>query len=219
MRERAWLAAGARTVARRLLGCSLVRTLPDGTRLAGQIVEVEAYVGVGDPASHAYRGRRTPRNEQMYARAGTAYVYFTYGMHWCLNVVCAAEGVPEAVLIRALEPTEGLDVMRANRRGGGGAATTARKPLRDWELCRGPACLTRALGIDGAFNGADLLGGGRLAIEWPAGTGTPTRVGGRRGRIVQTGRVGIAYSGVAATWPLRYVVAGHPSVSGPRGRE
>ena len=104
---RSFLAVDPEKLARRLLGQRLVRTLGDGTRLAGIIVETEAYLGVRDRAAHSFGGRRTPRNESMFARPGTAYVYFTYGMHHCVNVVCGRRDEPVAVLIRALEPVEG----------------------------------------------------------------------------------------------------------------
>ncbi len=102
------------TVARRLLGQRLVR-VTDGRRLSGTIVEVEAYLGADDRAAHTFNGRRTPRNQSMYLSGGHAYVYFTYGMHYCLNVVCGAPGDGVAVLVRAIEPTEGLDLMFARR--------------------------------------------------------------------------------------------------------
>lgn len=127
------------TVARELLGARLVRLL-DGLRLAGIITETEAYIGEADLGCHARAGR-TRRTEVMYGPPGRAYVYFTYGMHWCLNVVTEADGFPAAVLIRAIRPVEGIEVIAARRQG------------RDTQ---GPAKLTQALGIDGAHNGADL---------------------------------------------------------------
>ena len=137
----------AATLAKRLIGCALVRRLSNGTRLSGRIVETEAYLGVQDRASHAFGGRRTPRNEMMYAQAGTAYVYFTYGMHFCMNVVCGVVDEPSAVLLRALEPSEGLEAMRAAR-------ATVRNPRpRDIDLCSGPGKLCQALGIGRAQNG------------------------------------------------------------------
>lgn len=127
------------TVARDLLGMRLVRVL-DGERLAGIITETEAYIGEEDLGCHARAGR-TPRTAVMYGPAGHAYVYFTYGMHWLLNVVTEREGFPAAVLIRAIRPVAGVETIRARRRG------------RD---CDGPAKVTVALGIDGSHNGLDL---------------------------------------------------------------
>jgi DNA-3-methyladenine glycosylase len=136
-------------VARDLLGQRLVRVL-DGVRVSGRIVEVEAYVGEGDQASHARCGR-TARNAPMYGPPGHAYVYFIYGMHHCLNVVTEREGYPAAVLLRALEPLEGIEGMRV-RRGG----------VADVQLTNGPARLCQALEIDRRFDGADLCAPGAL---------------------------------------------------------
>lgn len=130
-------------VARELLGQRLVRSL-NGVRVAGLISETEAYHGEQDLASHARKGL-TNRNQAMYGRPGLAYVYFIYGMHWCLNTVCGSEGVPYAVLIRALIPTEGLEEIVARR---------SRARPAHWT--DGPAKLCQALAITGAFNGADL---------------------------------------------------------------
>lgn len=132
------------SVARALLGQRLVRVLPDGTRLAGRITETEAYVGESDLACHARAGR-TARTAVMYGRPGLAYVYFIYGAHWCLNVVTERADFPAAVLIRALQPLEGLNRIRANRSG---------RP--DAQLADGPGKLTQALGITAAHNGVDL---------------------------------------------------------------
>jgi DNA-3-methyladenine glycosylase len=146
-------------VARALLGQRLVRVLDAGHapgRLAGCIVEVEAYTGADDAASHAYRGP-TPRNAPMFGPPGHAYVYFIYGVHWMFNVVAHQDGpgaAPGAVLVRALLPQEGLAVMR-ERRGG--------RPDRD--LANGPARLAQALGIDGRLNGVDLCAHPQLFIE------------------------------------------------------
>ena len=177
------------SVARRLLGNLLVSDI-GGRRTAGRIVEVEAYVGPDDPACHAYRGRRTPRVEVMYGPPGRAYVYFTYGMHWCLNAVTENAGFPAAVLIRALEPTSGLPVMR-RRRGA----------VPDRALCAGPARLCQALGITGKENGASLQAG-RLRILRDAA--------GSRPRIVVSARVGVT---AGADLPLRFCLAGSSWVS------
>jgi DNA-3-methyladenine glycosylase len=151
--DRAFFEQEVVVVARQLLGKRLVRCLA-GVRLAGIIVETEAYRGEEDLACHAKSGK-TARNAVMYGPAGHAYVYFTYGMHWCLNAVCGAVGFPAAVLIRAIIPTEGLDEM-AKRRG--------RFERAQW--CNGPAKLCQALSIDGTFNGVNLSDpASALAIE------------------------------------------------------
>ncbi len=179
-------------VARALLGRVLVCDA-GGARVAGRIVEVEAYRGARDPASHAFRGE-TPRNRSMFGPPGRAYVYFTYGMHHCLNVVCAREGVAGAVLVRALEPLEGLDAARARR----GVAEPSR-------LMRGPGCVARALGLTREHDGADLVAG-------PLRVGdAPPRRGGRQ--VASGPRVGIR-AGLEHAW--RFWLEGHPCVSGPR---
>jgi DNA-3-methyladenine glycosylase len=152
---RSFYSTTAQTLARRLIGQRLVRVW-EGERLSGLIVETEAYIGVEDGASHAFGGRRTRRNEAMYGRAGLAYVYFTYGMHHCLNVVCGDEGDPQAVLVRAVEVDEGMERMRRAR---------GRKELRDHELCRGPGSLCRAMGVDLHLNGVDLTTSEGLWVE------------------------------------------------------
>lgn len=133
-------------VAPDLVGRTFVHDSDDGL-LAGRIVEVEAYCGSEDPGSHAFRGR-TPRNEVMFGPAGHLYVYFTYGMHSCCNVVCERDGIPGAVLIRAVEPLQGIELM-VKRRG----TDTERN------LARGPARLCEAFGITRLHNGTDLIEG------------------------------------------------------------
>jgi DNA-3-methyladenine glycosylase len=184
------------TTARRLLGQRLVRVL-EGRRLAGRIVEVEAYLGAEDRAAHTYGGRRTPRNESMYLAGGHAYVYFTYGMHHCLNVVCGREGQGVAVLIRALEPTEGLQHMFQRR-------PAAKRAI---DLCSGPAKLTAAFGIDRRFDGIDLRRDRRLKIEQVR----------RRAHapdcVLATPRIGVEYAGRWSREPLRFLLRDSPYVS------
>lgn len=181
------------SLARALIGAELVHETAEGVA-AGRIVETEAYLSVGDHACHASRGR-TERNAPMFGRPGTAYIYFIYGMHWCFNVVSAEEGVGEAVLIRALEPTEGLDLMARRRK-------TANPKL----LCSGPSRLAEALGLKAHQNGCDLReGAGPLFIRWP-------KAGAREPTVVAGPRVGISK---AVDLPLRFGVAGSPFLSKP----
>ncbi len=162
-------------VARDLLGCVLVRESPEG-RAAGRIVETEGYVPLIDPASHAYR-RRTNRNAPMWGPPGRAYVYFTYGMHYMVNLVTEPEGQAAAVLLRALEPLDGVDLMR-RRRG------VDKIRL----LCSGPGKLCQALGIGAALNGTALQGPDLIVLP-----GDPVR------EIVSTTRIGIT-RGVDLPW-------------------
>ncbi len=179
-------------VAKALLGQLLVSVV-GGRRCLARIVETEAYVGPHDPACHAAAWRRTPRNEALYGPPGLAYVYFTYGMHWCVNVVTEPEGYPAAVLLRAAEPLEGLAAMR-RRRG--------RVP--DLALAAGPARLTQALGIDRRLDGHRLVS---RPLWLAAGRPVPAR------QVVTAPRIGIR---VAVDWKLRFYVRGSPYVSRPR---
>ena len=184
-------------VARRLLG-QLVISRVDGRRTVGRIVETEAYVGPHDPACHAFGNRRTARTAALYGPPGTAYVYFTYGMHWCLNAVTEAEGYPAAVLIRALEPIAGIEAMRRRR---GGRGEQGKGPVPDRVLCAGPARLCAALGVTGALNGASLARGPLRIVRDPAA---------RRVRVTVSTRIGVTR---AADWPLRFLVRGSRWVS------
>lgn len=196
------LSAHPANLARDLLGCVLVRVLDDGRTLAGRIVETEAYLGVADRACHSFAGRRTPRVEPMYAPGGTAYVYFTYGMHCCMNVVCGKTGEPVAVLLRALEPVEGLDAMRARRARPG-------RPIPDHALCRGPGNLCKALAIGLDLSGTDMTRDDRL---WLArGNLAPAEAR----RVRATPRVGIGDAGAWTRRRLRFLLDGSPSVSRP----
>jgi len=184
-------------VARALLGQILVHDGPDG-QAAGRIVEVEAYRGPRDRAAHSRGGHRSARNEVMYGPPGHAYVYFVYGMHHCVNVVTQPRDVPEAVLIRALEPVEGVALMRRRRR------------LRDapeWRLCRGPGALCAALGIAREENGTDLVRG---TLRVLAGASVASR------DVRRTPRIGLAYAGTHAAFRWRFFVAGSRAVSGAR---
>lgn len=160
--------------------------------LSGRIVEVEAYAGGEDPGSHTYRGR-TRRNATMFGPPGHLYVYFTYGMHWCANAVCADEGTGVAVLIRALEPLTGVDEMKQSR--------PAARRLTD--LCNGPAKLCQALGITGRHDGVDLVRKEDGITIVDDGTPPPTSP-------VQTRRIGLS---AGADLPWRWHVADHGHVS------
>jgi DNA-3-methyladenine glycosylase len=190
---RAFFAREARIVAGELLGQLLVSTI-GGERCVVRIVETEAYIGPHDPASHAAGGRRTARTEVMYGAPGLAYVYFTYGMHWCFNVVTDRAGFPGAVLVRAGEPVAGLDVMRG-RRGG----------AHDRRLAAGPACLAQALAIGPEHNGHVLT---KPPLWLAAGEPVPKR------RRAVSGRVGIREAG---EWPLRFYERDNPFVSKYKG--
>jgi DNA-3-methyladenine glycosylase len=189
--QRSFLARPSPIVAPELLGHVLARRLPNGIVLRARIVECEAYQE-GDPASHSFRGP-TPRNEVMFGPAGHLYVYFTYGMHWCMNVITGRLGEGSAVLLRAGEPLDGVDEM-ARRRG--------RDRVRD--LCAGPAKWTQAFGVDRGCNGEDLVRGRALWLE----RGSPVS----RALIDVTPRVGLS---VAVDRPWRFVVAGSPWASRP----
>ncbi|HEX3946151.1 MAG TPA: DNA-3-methyladenine glycosylase [Acidimicrobiales bacterium] len=187
--RRADLAVDALAAAPWLLNKLLAR----GDRV-GRIVEVEAYRGADDPASHAFRGP-TARNGVMFGPAGHLYVYFSYGMHWCANIVCGDQGTAQAVLVRALAPVAGLEAMWAAR-------PVARRPS---DLASGPAKLCQALGITGADSGADLLGPGPVRLL-SDGALPPEDPG-------QGPRIGIT---AAADRPWRWWVTGDPHVSRPR---
>jgi DNA-3-methyladenine glycosylase len=189
---RSFYARDALDVAPLLLNKLLVHDDPYGTRLAVRLVEVEAYRGAQDPGSHAYRGM-TPRNRTMFGPAGHLYVYFSYGAHWCMNVVCGEDGVASAVLLRAGAPVEGIELMRARR-------VRAR---RDRDLCSGPGKLTQALGIDRSFDGADLVRGTFRVVEDGVPPPTPPGV---------SARVGLS-EGRGETHPWRFFVPGDPNVS------
>jgi len=187
-----FLGRHAADVAPVLLG-SVVTSSVGGETVAIRITEVEAYGGQGeDPGSHAFR-RETPRNATMFGPPGRAYVYFTYGMHWCLNVVTRPEGTAGAVLLRAGEVVEGIDAVRA-RRGQG---------VRDRDLARGPARLTVALGVTGALDGVDLLDPrSPLHLRLSRGVPVDIRVG---------PRTGVGGEGAATPW--RFHLPDEPTVS------
>ena len=181
------------TVARELLGKLLVVPAPDGSRVSGIVVETEAYRGPEDRASHAFSGRRTKRTETMYGIGGTAYVYFVYGMYNQFNVVTNVNDVPHAVLVRALEPVEGIEWMRERR----GAHA-------DRNLTSGPGKLCIAMGIDRELDRADLLGD-RVWLE--SGVKVP------RTKILSGPRIGIDYADEWIEKPWRFWVKDNPHVS------
>jgi DNA-3-methyladenine glycosylase len=181
-------------IARALLGKVLVTEF-DGERTSGRIVETEAYQGEQDRASHAYKGR-TKRTEVMFGAGGRAYVYLCYGLHQMFNIVTNIEGIPHAVLVRALEPMEGIEVMLRR---------TGKKAL-DASLTRGPGNVGKALGFHTSQCG-NLLNSPELYIgddgfRYPGES------------LAESPRIGVAYAGADAHLPYRFYVAGHPSVSG-----
>jgi DNA-3-methyladenine glycosylase len=183
-----------------LLGCLLGADSPEG-RVVVQLTEVEAYDGSADPASHAFRGR-TARNAVMFGPPGRLYVYFSYGMHWCANVVTGADGEASAVLLRAGRVVAGVELAR-QRRG---------PRVADRSLARGPACLTQALGIGRDSYGADLLAGGHLWLE-QADSDSDSDSDSAGGEIMAGPRVGIS-SAADVAW--RFYVGGDDTVSAYR---
>ncbi|NXY82060.1 3MG glycosylase, partial [Alcedo cyanopectus] len=189
------------SLAKSFLGQILVRRLPDGRELWGRIVETEAYLGGEDEASHSKGGKQTERNAAMFMKPGTLYVYQIYGIYFCINVSSQGEGA--AVLLRSLEPLQGLDAMRelrsASRKG-------APKPLKDWQLCNGPSKLCQAFGIDKTFDQRDLTQD--TAIWMVPGHELPGEQD-----VVATTRIGIGNRGEWAQKPLRFYLRGNRFVS------
>ncbi len=186
-------------VAKELLGKILVHEI-NGQKISAKIVETEAYMGIEDKAAHSYSGRRTPRVEILYGAAGFSYVFIIYGMYHCFNVVTKEEGNPQAVLIRALEPIEGLDLMSQNR---------FKKPYSSLNksqingLTNGPGKLCKAFLIDKSLNGEDLCGS-KLYIE----EGTDKNF-----TVISSKRVGIDYAEEAKDYPWRFYIKDNKYVS------
>lgn len=182
-------------VARELLGKRLVVPDPSGARVSGRVVETEAYLGAEDRAAHSYGGRRTRRTETMFGLGGTAYVFFVYGMHHQFNVVTGPAGRPHAVLVRAVEPEEGVEFMKA------------RRPVpKERELTSGPGKLCRALGLDLTHDGEDLTASRRVWLE-EAGVGYAPE------EVAAGARIGVDYAGEDALRPWRFWVKGNEYVS------
>jgi DNA-3-methyladenine glycosylase len=187
-------------IARELLGKVLVTRI-NGVVTTGRIVEVEAYAGIHDRASHAWAGRRTARNEVMYAKGGVAYVYLCYGIHHLFNVVTHGKEVPHAILVRALEPLEGITVMLQR---------TGKKKL-DHTLTRGPGNLSKALGLQTTMSGHSLVS----TDLWLADDGLRYP----ENQLVASPRIGVDYAGEHARWPYRFYVKGSGWVSGKVNEE
>jgi DNA-3-methyladenine glycosylase len=222
IRSREFFSTDAATLARRLIGVLLVRRMPDGARRMGRIVETEAYLGIKDRASHAFGGRRTPRNESMYACPGTAYVYFTYGMHHCFNIVCGELDEPAAVLVRALEPVDWPTPSVPSGQGGGqdlvprppGVTTSPSRSASlahaGTKLMSGPGKLCRELRLDRSMDGADLVSGrSGVWLELPTQPLLARRLG-------RSPRIGLGECGVWAGRLLRWFELENPCVSGPK---
>ena len=186
-------------VAKELLGKTLVHEM-DGQRVSVRIVEAEAYMGISDKAAHSYGGRRTQRVEVMYGGPGFSYVFFVYGMHYCFNIVTREEGTPQAVLIRAAEPIEGLDIIAQNRFGKS-YSQLSKSQMKN--LTNGPGKLCKALSIDKNLNGEDLCGS-KLYVEEGEN---------EKFSIVSTKRVGVDYAGEAKDYLWRFYIEGNEYVS------
>jgi DNA-3-methyladenine glycosylase len=205
--SRDFFARHATEVAPELLGCVLEHETADGL-VAVEITEVEAYGGQADPASHAYRGK-TQRNAVMFGPPGHAYVYFTYGMHFCVNLVClCSDGSASAVLLRAGAIIAGEDLARARRTRR--QPDPGRPPIASRDLARGPARLCQALAIDRSLDGADVcVPGSPLRLRWPTAD-LAASTAARSEKIVSGPRVGVSS---AAQVPWRFWIAGDPTVS------
>ena len=184
-----------------LLGQTLVRVTQDRQYLKGKIVETEAYLGLHDPSCHSFGGRRTARTQTMYLPGGYAYVYFTYGMHYCFNIVTAGKGDPSAVLIRAVEPLEGVSQMTVFRKRN----SKKKRQFFKFDLTNGPAKLCQAMNIHKKINGQSLQGNliyvekGRRKIRFE--------------EIAVSERVGLSKQSSAYYWPLRFYIKNNPYVS------
>ena len=187
-------------IARDLLGKIIVTNF-DGQFTAGRIVETEAYNGAVDKASHAYGNRRTARTEVMFGEPGTAYVYLCYGIHHLFNVVTNKAGIPHAVLVRALEPIHGIDIMLYR----------TRKQVMDNTLTRGPGNVSKALGIFTSHTGLDLMESDVRIVQ------DQFKV--KKSAIGITTRIGVDYAGPDAFLPYRFIVSGNPYVSGSKNRK
>lgn len=184
-------------IAKQLMG-TIIITQFNGQTTSGRIVETEAYIGLTDKASHSYNGKRTTRNEHMYAQAGTAYVYICYGMHHLFNVVTNKKNVPDAVLIRAIEPMQGIAYM-LQRTG---------KPMANNTLTKGPGNVSKALGIDKIHSGSNLLlANSSITIVQDGVQFKPHEIGASK-------RIGVESAGEAANYPYRFYVKGNKYVSG-----
>jgi DNA-3-methyladenine glycosylase len=197
--NREFYARDTMVLAKDLLGKIIIHNT-GSTILKGKIVETEAYLGVIDKAAHTYGGKKTKRVMTMYGLPGTSYVYLIYGMYYCFNIVAKEEGIPEAVLIRAIEPIEGIEEMAINRFG------KPYKELSNYQkknLSNGPGKMCIALNIDKSHNGEDLCGN-RIYLESGEEEGF---------EIVETTRIGIDYAEEAKDWPCRFYIKGNPQVS------
>jgi DNA-3-methyladenine glycosylase len=195
--ERAFYERETLDVARDLLGKYLVHHTTDG-KTVGKIVEVEAYVGINDAACHAYNGKNTKRTKIMFGQGGHAYIYLIYGVYYCMNIVTNQEHYPEAVLIRALEPIDGLDIMQKRR-----------KTDNKLNLCSGPGKMCNAMGISKSQNEMDLCGETMYLLS---GEVVPSE------DIIATPRINIDYAEEAREYPWRFIIKDNPFVSNRKGK-